>query len=82
MSIQTNLKEYTDIITEIKRLREVIKQLNKDKYVIEQKIITYLKTYDFPGIKYEGRTIMIKQTNIKKKNKEEYTTKEVLKIEK
>jgi len=75
MSIQADIKELTEINSEIGRLSKEISKLRKHAKQKEQNIISYLKEKEQHGVKFGGNALILdtKAKNIAKpkKTKEE-----------
>ena len=75
MSIQADIKELTEINSEIGRLSKEISKLRKHAKQKEQNIISYLKEKEQHGVKFGGNALILdtKSKNIAKpkKTKEE-----------
>lgn len=70
MSINDDLNEFYNLETEIRRLKNTIKNLKKRKKICNDRIIEYLKINNFPGIKNKYMELKLetkkpKQTTVK-----------------
>jgi hypothetical protein len=61
MSIKTQIDELEKIQNEIKRNNSVNKSLRKRSIEIEDNISSYLKEKNEPGLKYNGRAIIVEE---------------------
>tara|TARA_Y100000816_G_scaffold141962_2_gene100641 strand:+ start:192 stop:545 length:354 start_codon:yes stop_codon:yes gene_type:complete len=64
--------ELNNLEIEIKRLSSQLKKLRARKKDIEEKVSEYLTKTGKPGVKYKGKTIVLKKKNkrVRKKEKE------------
>ena len=59
MSIQSDIREIESIMAELKRLSIRRKQLNEQKQKVEERIQSYLKNKELPGVKHNGFAIIL-----------------------
>lgn len=72
MSIKSNVQELESIQQELKKLAKKRKELNNRKNELEKSITNYLKEKDQPGVKHQGKAIVLeeKEQRASKKTKE------------
>jgi hypothetical protein len=63
MSIKIDVEELTKINAEIQRTLESLKKLRAAKKAIEERVKTYLKERELPGVKHQGTVIQIDTKN-------------------
>tara|TARA_Y100000389_G_C17436188_1_gene505693 strand:- start:352 stop:699 length:348 start_codon:yes stop_codon:yes gene_type:complete len=63
MSIKGYVNELSQIKTEIKRLNDRKKKLQKLAKEVEKKIITFLDSKNQPGVKYQGTAVLVESKN-------------------
>jgi ABC-type dipeptide/oligopeptide/nickel transport system ATPase component len=75
MSIQSDITELNKVNQEIKRLSIEVRKLRKQAKDIELRIVDFLKEKDQPGVKYQGKAIILenKEKYLKKKKNEQET---------
>ncbi len=75
MSIQSDIKELNDVNNEIKRLSSELKKLRIQSKDIELRIVNFLQEKEQPGVKYQGKAIILenKEKHVKKKKNEQET---------
>ena len=69
MSIQGDLDEMNNLNLEIQRLNGVIKDYRKQKKVVENRLIQYLKTQEQKGLKYNDQAVVLETKNGRAKKK-------------
>lgn len=80
-TIKAYIDELDGIETELKKLRVIMKKLNARKKELHQYISDYLEEKDQPGLKYNGRVIMLdsgKMRKPKKKKEKEVDCKDLI----
>lgn len=75
MSIQGDITELNNVNNEIKRLSLELKKLRNQSKNIELRIVNFLKEKEQPGVKYQGKAIILesKEKYVKKKKNEQET---------
>jgi hypothetical protein len=72
MSIQSDLHELDMLETEIKNLQNQIYAFKKQKKIVEERVIQFLKNQETQGIKYKDKAILLETKNFRnKKSKSE-----------
>jgi hypothetical protein len=75
MSIVEDVKQLKLLDIEIKRQQTELRKLRNQKKNCEKRIMDYLETTEQPGLRFQGMTIIAKESNKrryrKKKDKEE-----------
>jgi hypothetical protein len=66
MSIQNDVRELNLLNIDIKRLRDELKELSKHKQTCEERILEYLKVNNQPGLKFEGKTLVLEHSKRRK----------------
>jgi hypothetical protein len=61
MSIRSYVIELKNIDSELKSLRMRTRQLNKQKFVLEEKIRDFLREKEQPGVKFQGVAITLEE---------------------
>jgi hypothetical protein len=59
MSIKNDVEELSRINADIKRTLDSLKKLRNAKRAIEERVKTYLKERELPGVKHQGTVIHI-----------------------
>lgn len=72
MSIQSDLNELDKLEIEIQNLQKRLYEFRKQKKIVEQRVIDFLKHQETQGIRYNNRAILLETKNFRnKKNKTE-----------
>ena len=72
MSIQSDLHELDMLEAEIKNLQTQIYAFKKQKKVVEERVIQFLKNQETQGLKYKDKAILLETKNFRnKKSKSE-----------
>jgi hypothetical protein len=69
MSIQSDLDELNNINLEIQRLTHMVREFRKQKKNIEDRIISFLKTQETQGVRYNDQAVLLDHRNIRNKKK-------------
>ena len=74
MSISGDVNELNEINAEIKRVSLHLKNLRTRAKLVEERIVNYLREKDQPGVKFQGRAIILENKSkrvAKKKSQKE-----------
>jgi hypothetical protein len=73
MSIQTDVNELNKLNYEIKRMSKELKILRRQAKECEARIVDFLKVKETPGVKFQGKAILLesKEKHSKKKKIEQ-----------
>jgi hypothetical protein len=66
MSIKTDVDDLQKIKLEIKRTNDALKKLRETQRTIEERITTFLKDKDLPGVKCNQNIVILQQTKTSK----------------
>lgn len=66
MSIKTDVDDLQKVKMEIKRTNEALKKLRETKRTIEERITSFLKDKDLPGVKCNQSIVVLHQTKSSK----------------
>ena len=80
MSIQRDLDELDKIETEIKSLRKRLSEMNKQKQLVELRVIDFLKNQDTHGVRYQNKAVLLEDRCIRSKKKKVEKFKDVKSI--
>jgi hypothetical protein len=67
MSIQSDLHELDMLEAEIKNLQNQIYAFKKQKKIVEERVIQFLKNQETQGIKYKDKAILLETKNFRNK---------------
>lgn len=73
MSVANDVNELNNLTQEIKRLSRELKLLRKKSKEAESRIVEYLKVKETPGVKFQGKALILqsKESHTKKKKVEQ-----------
>jgi hypothetical protein len=73
MSVANDVNELNNLTQEIKRLSRELKLLRKKAKEAEARIVDYLKVKETPGVKFQGKALILqnKESHTKKKKIEQ-----------
>jgi hypothetical protein len=69
MSLQHDLDELNNINLEIRRLTNTIREFRKQKKVVEDRVIAFLKNQETQGVRYNDQAVILDNKNIRNKKK-------------
>lgn len=69
MSIQKDLDELNMINTEIRRIQETLRTFRKQKEIIEERVIHFLKEQETHGVRYNDQAVLLESKAIRNKKK-------------
>ena len=69
MSIQSDLDELNNLNIEIHRLSNLIRDFRKQKKIIEERVIHFLKTQETQGVRYNDQAVLLESRNVRNKKK-------------
>jgi hypothetical protein len=81
MSISSDIQTLNQLNAEIKRTRVILKNLREQAKNTEANIITYLKSKEQNGVKYQGKAIVLEnrpKSTIRKKSEQELDSIDIL----
>jgi hypothetical protein len=69
MSIQRDLDELNSLNIEINRLYQTIRDYRKQKKIIEDRIINFLKHQESQGVRYQDQAVLLESKDVRSKKK-------------
>lgn len=69
MSLQHDLDELNNINLEISRLTNAIREFRKQKKVVEDRVISFLKNQETQGVRYNDKAVILENKNSRNKKK-------------
>jgi hypothetical protein len=69
MSIQKDLDELNMINIEVRRLQESLRTFRKQKQVIEERVIQFLKEQETHGVRYNDQAVLLESKAIRNKKR-------------
>jgi hypothetical protein len=69
MSIQRDLDELNNITLEIQRLTGLIRDFRKQKRLVEERVISFLKGQETHGVRYNDQAVLLEQKSVRNKKK-------------
>lgn len=69
MSLQRDLEELKTLETEIKSIRKKLAEYNKQKSLIEGRVIEFLKSQETQGVRYQNTAIVLEDRCVRAKKR-------------
>lgn len=69
MSIQRDLEELKSLESEIKLLRKRLSEFNKQKSLVENRVIEFLKSQETQGVRYQNTAIILEDRCVRAKKR-------------
>ena len=80
MSLQHDLDELNNINLEIGRLTHAIREFRKQKKVVEDRVISFLKNQETQGVRYNDKAVILESKNIRNKKKKKEKLDEITSV--
>jgi hypothetical protein len=69
MSIQRDLDELNSLNIEIQRLQQIIRDYRKQKNILEERVISFLKNQETHGVRYNDKAVLLENKESRNKKK-------------
>lgn len=69
MSIQRDLDELNNLNIEIQRLQNTIREYRKQKKLVEQRVIDFLKHQESQGVRYNDQAVLLESKDYRNKKR-------------